>query len=141
MIAAKSLEQVQHINITVLMNVSLTFLTNSMKIQGNEEDCICEKPNEKHRKHCNVYRLEQFLIKVARTTMSKEISLYEIVKGRKLLSKEGIPLTSRAAVLNRIRTFPSCAQRLNAKGVRAWYISIEDLEGWNLPLKKKYDPS
>jgi len=34
-------------------------------IKGNEKDCICEKPNGKHRKNCDAYRLSQFLIEMA----------------------------------------------------------------------------
>ena len=34
-------------------------------IKGNEQDCICEKPNGKHRKHCDAYRLSQFNIYLA----------------------------------------------------------------------------
>ena len=34
-------------------------------MKGNEKDCICEKFNNKHRKHCDAYRLSEFLIKVS----------------------------------------------------------------------------
>lgn len=34
-------------------------------MKGNEQDCICEKPKEKHRKYCDAYRLAQFFIKVS----------------------------------------------------------------------------
>ena len=33
-------------------------------MKGNEKDCICEKPNGKHRKHCDAYRLSEFLKKM-----------------------------------------------------------------------------
>lgn len=33
-------------------------------IKGNEKDCICEKPNGKHRKYCDAYRLSEFIKKV-----------------------------------------------------------------------------
>ena len=29
-------------------------------MKGNEKDCICDKPNGKHRKHCDAYRLSEF---------------------------------------------------------------------------------
>jgi len=32
-------------------------------MKGNEKDCICEKPNKKHRKYCNAFRLREFFIK------------------------------------------------------------------------------
>ena len=34
-------------------------------MKGNEKDCICEKPKGKHRKHCQAYRLAEFLKKSA----------------------------------------------------------------------------
>lgn len=34
-------------------------------MKGNEKDCICEKPNGKHKKYCDAYRISQFLIEVA----------------------------------------------------------------------------
>ncbi len=34
--------------------------TNNM-MKGNEKDCICEKPEGKHRKHCDAYRLSEFI--------------------------------------------------------------------------------
>ena len=34
-------------------------------MKGNEQDCICEKPEGKHRKNCDAYRLAQFRIKMA----------------------------------------------------------------------------
>lgn len=37
-------------------------------MKGNEADCICEKPNGEHGKHCNAYRLRQFGLKVASVT-------------------------------------------------------------------------
>jgi hypothetical protein len=34
-------------------------------MKGNESDCICEKPKGKHRKHCDAYRLKEFMLKAA----------------------------------------------------------------------------
>ena len=34
-------------------------------MKGNEKDCICEKPNGRHRKYCDAYRLSEFLKKMA----------------------------------------------------------------------------
>ena len=34
-------------------------------VRGNEKDCICEKPNGKHRKYCDAYRLSEFYKKIA----------------------------------------------------------------------------
>lgn len=34
-------------------------------MRGNEKDCICEKPDGKHRKHCDEYRLSQFLLELS----------------------------------------------------------------------------
>lgn len=34
-------------------------------IKGNEKDCICEKPNGKHRKYCDAYLLKEFMGKGA----------------------------------------------------------------------------
>lgn len=34
-------------------------------MKGNETDCICAKPNGKHEKRCNAYRLSEFTIKAA----------------------------------------------------------------------------
>lgn len=36
-----------------------------MIMKGNEKDCICEKPNGKHRKYCDAYRLSEFMQKIA----------------------------------------------------------------------------
>jgi len=35
------------------------------EVKGNEQDCICEKPKGKHRKHCDAFRLSEFLNKCA----------------------------------------------------------------------------
>ena len=32
-------------------------------MKGNEQDCICHKPNNKHTKKCDAYRLSEFLKK------------------------------------------------------------------------------
>lgn len=29
--------------------------------KGNEKDCICDKANGKHKKHCDAYRFSNFL--------------------------------------------------------------------------------
>ena len=34
-------------------------------MKGNEKDCICEKPNGKHKKYCDAFRLSEFLKKLA----------------------------------------------------------------------------
>lgn len=34
-------------------------------MKGNEKDCICEKPEGKHKKYCNAYRLSEFFKKCA----------------------------------------------------------------------------
>lgn len=38
-------------------------------MKGNEQDCICEKPNGKHRKRCDAYRLSEFEKKIAHIKM------------------------------------------------------------------------
>ena len=38
----------------------------NLTIKGNEKDCICEKPNGKHRKRCDAYRMSNFLIEASR---------------------------------------------------------------------------
>ena len=43
-------------------------------LRGNEKDCICEKPKGKHRKHCDAYRLQQFLIYAARIKNENKIA-------------------------------------------------------------------
>ena len=35
------------------------------RMRGNEKDCICERPNGKHREFCDAYRLAQFEIYIA----------------------------------------------------------------------------
>lgn len=32
-------------------------------MKGNEQDCICAKPNDKHEEYCNAYRLSEFMKK------------------------------------------------------------------------------
>lgn len=34
-------------------------------MKGNEKDCICEKPKGKHRKYCDEFRFNVFLLKCA----------------------------------------------------------------------------
>ncbi|MCR4308095.1 MAG: hypothetical protein NUV80_06060 [Candidatus Berkelbacteria bacterium] len=34
-------------------------------MKGNEQDCICHKPNGKHTKNCDAYRLSEFEKKIA----------------------------------------------------------------------------
>ena len=34
-------------------------------VKGNEKDCICDKPNGKHKKHCDAFRLSEFLKQMA----------------------------------------------------------------------------
>lgn len=36
-------------------------------MKGNEKDCICHKPKNKHTKRCDAYRLSQFLIECSAT--------------------------------------------------------------------------
>ena len=38
-------------------------------MKGNEQDCICAKPNGKHSKRCDAYRLSEFGIKMASITI------------------------------------------------------------------------
>lgn len=33
--------------------------------KGNNQDCICHKPNNKHTKQCDAYRLSEFQKKMA----------------------------------------------------------------------------
>lgn len=56
-------------------------------IKGNEQDCICEKPNGHHRKKCDEYRLKVFLEKAIgvitnQDTAHKEdwLALIEFIK-------------------------------------------------------------
>lgn len=41
-------------------------------MKGNESDCICEKPNGKHRKRCDAYRLSEFEKKIASVKLDKQ---------------------------------------------------------------------
>jgi len=43
-------------------------------MKGNEKDCICEKPNGKHREYCDAYRLSEFFKKIGaiKSTYSKK---------------------------------------------------------------------
>lgn len=45
-------------------------------IKGNKKDCICDKPDGKHRKFCDAYRLSEFYKKVAANI--KEVKISEI---------------------------------------------------------------
>lgn len=38
---------------------------------GNDEDCICAKPNGKHEEYCDAYRLSEFLKKCASVEVRK----------------------------------------------------------------------
>ena len=38
---------------------------------GNEKDCICDKPNGKHREYCDAFRLSEIM---------KQSAGYKIVK-------------------------------------------------------------
>jgi len=40
-------------------------------IRGNEEDCICHKPNEKHTERCDAYRLSEFFKKCASVMLKR----------------------------------------------------------------------
>ena len=50
---------------------------------GNEQDCICHKPNGKHRNNCNAFRLSEFLkrcgacTKVRVTDVNGKQTVYE----------------------------------------------------------------
>lgn len=37
----------------------------------NEDDCICEKPNGKHRNNCNAFRLSEFFKRCGACTKIK----------------------------------------------------------------------
>lgn len=45
-------------------------------MKGNEKDCICEKPNGKHRKYCDAFRLSEFFKKAA---SAKKIIVKKII--------------------------------------------------------------
>jgi hypothetical protein len=34
-------------------------------MKGNEEDCICHKPDEKHVEYCDAYKLSEMLKRMA----------------------------------------------------------------------------
>ena len=43
-------------------------------MKGNEKDCICEKPKNKHHKYCDAYRLSEFYKKCAAVfTIKKKV--------------------------------------------------------------------
>lgn len=48
-------------------------------MKGNEKDCICDEPDGKHRKHCDAYRLSEFL-KQAAPIVVKEGETYKVRK-------------------------------------------------------------
>ena len=39
-------------------------------IKGNEKDCICDKPNGKHTRYCDAYRLSEFFKKCVNAKIS-----------------------------------------------------------------------
>lgn len=40
-------------------------MQNEPTFKGNESSCICEKPKGRHKKHCDAYRLSEFLLKAS----------------------------------------------------------------------------
>jgi len=34
-------------------------------MKGNEKDCICHKPNDRHTRRCDAYRLSEFFKQVS----------------------------------------------------------------------------
>ena len=38
-------------------------------MKGNEDDCICHRPNGKHEQYCDAYRLAEMIKKISAVKM------------------------------------------------------------------------
>ena len=41
-------------------------------MKGNEQDCICHKPNGKHTERCDAYRLSEFFKKCGAVALQQK---------------------------------------------------------------------